>query len=782
MTARVLIRINRDLGDDWFYMSALERVVVAVVEIVLFFGVCVGLSGSFNFVLDASSSFSLLFVSSAVFIILGKYIAEPFFTTPMGSISNSVAALLIVVSIQDKASFILYWPLLILFVLIFLSSFGVLLLNSFPKFDRLKTVLLTMSTRLGRSELLYSGIYLLGSVSLLHSRPLALTIMLVLWAIVVCTPMIENIVKALFSLRQKESLYPTQGLIQSSISDHLYTVLFNSLDAYQLNDSILFVELDGGIYKACLPVKMEILTEGTILTAAQISGQTYLAEEVGFKGAFKTLNAKNSLLLPLSKLPVQTTSSFSSSPVFINREHIIGVVDCGSDIEKIRVKLTINEQSELYPQVREGAVVETVINGITCMYQVINGVVSEERYLPNEEEGYISLYARKLGEYDKDRLAIQEVPWLPENAAVVWLHHNKDDRTTVSASIGVLPGTHYQIPIHNIDALVTHNTAILGILGVGKSCLAFELIQKVALLSRNHGPRTKIICIDVTGEYAATLPLYGVECMVPDDEELLKRLIPLRNNAVKAKDEGGNHLAFRNGIKAIINGFMADDKTPQVLVINPEKYPVTKQTTDGKSSNYGKPPYDLTPFADLTAAEITRIISEESLNYCKTSYAGGSLGARLLLVFEEAHTLIPEWSSAASDGDRNAANGTARVILQGRKYGLGSMVITQRTANVSKSILNQCNTVFVLRVFDDTGKQFLENYVGRDYAALLPTLEERHAIVSGRALALTCPIEIALNDKDDVMNHLVAASSPNGVHSEDAGVGNKDETGERLTW
>lgn len=161
MTARVLIRINRDLGDDWFYMSALERVVVAVVEIVLFFGVCVGLSGSFNFVLDASSSFSLLFVSSAVFIILGKYIAEPFFTTPMGSISNSVAALLIVVSIQDKASFILYWPLLILFVLIFLSSLGVLLLNSFPKYDRLKTALLTVSTRLGRSELLYSGIYLL---------------------------------------------------------------------------------------------------------------------------------------------------------------------------------------------------------------------------------------------------------------------------------------------------------------------------------------------------------------------------------------------------------------------------------------------------------------------------------------------------------------------------------------------------------------------------------------------------------------------------------------------
>ncbi len=50
----------------------------------------------------------------------------------------------------------------------------------------------------------------------------------------------------------------------------------------------------------------------------------------------------------------------------------------------------------------------------------------------------------------------------------------------------------------------------------------------------------------------------------------------------------------------------------------------------------------------------------------------------------------------------------AKVILQGRKYGLGSFVVTQRTANISKSILNQCNTIFALRVFDDTGKQFLE--------------------------------------------------------------------------
>jgi DNA helicase HerA-like ATPase len=125
--------------------------------------------------------------------------------------------------------------------------------------------------------------------------------------------------------------------------------------------------------------------------------------------------------------------------------------------------------------------------------------------------------------------------------------------------------------------------------------------------------------------------------------------------------------------------------------------------------------------------------------------------AKVLLVFEEAHSLIPEWNSVASDGDKNATNGTAKVILQGRKYGLGSLVITQRTANVSKSILNQCNTIFALRVFDDTGKSFLENYIGKDYADTLATLDERHAIAIGKGLRLKQPVILRLNERTDVL-------------------------------
>ena len=130
--------------------------------------------------------------------------------------------------------------------------------------------------------------------------------------------------------------------------------------------------------------------------------------------------------------------------------------------------------------------------------------------------------------------------------------------------------------------------------------------------------------------------------------------------------------------------------------------------------------------------------------------------ARVCLVYEEAHSLVPEWNSVASDGDKNATAASARAILQGRKYGLGCLLITQRTANVTKSILNQCNTIFAMRTFDDTGKEFLSNYIGRDYASILPTLQERHAVLFGKASPCDDPVLLRLNDRE-VFRQLVAA-------------------------
>lgn len=151
-------------------------------------------------------------------------------------------------------------------------------------------------------------------------------------------------------------------------------------------------------------------------------------------------------------------------------------------------------------------------------------------------------------------------------------------------------------------------------------------------------------------------------------------------------------------------------------------------------------------FAFLTPCEISALFSHAALKACQSM--GMINKARTCLVYEEAHSLVPEWNSVASDGDKNATAASARAILQGRKFGLGCLLVTQRTANVTKTILNQCNSIFAMRTFDDTGKDFLGNYIGSDYARVLPSLQERHAVFFGKASSCDDPVLIRLNDRD----------------------------------
>ncbi len=65
-----------------------------------------------------------------------------------------------------------------------------------------------------------------------------------------------------------------------------------------------------------------------------------------------------------------------------------------------------------------------------------------------------------------------------------------------------------------------------------------------------------------------------------------------------------------------------------------------------------------------------------------------------MVVVEEAHNYIPERGSG-----RAASTPVIRTIAaEGRKFGLGLLVISQRPARVDKNVISQCNTQIILRV------------------------------------------------------------------------------------
>ena len=326
-----------------------------------------------------------------------------------------------------------------------------------------------------------------------------------------------------------------------------------------------------------------------------------------------------------------------------------------------------------------------------------------------------------------------DTPKVYEPVYLCKVNRDIDLQEIAKNSIGRLPGSDMSIPIKNINALVTHNTAVLGILGVGKSCLTFELIKKIVAAG------IKVICLDITNQYASDNGLYKYIPEAQIVSDLLQAKIDelesqsMRTGTSDSKSSWGNVENFKKLMESAVSGFM-DANNKSVMVLNPEKYIVRQAATD----------FRITELKDVSLVEKVQIISEIVLKKCMD--LGQIDRARCCVVYEEAHSLTPEFNSVVVKDDNSHANGTAKVILQGRKYGLGCIIVTQRTANVTKSILNQCNTIFALRVFDDTGKSFLENYIGRDYSDTLPTLEERHAIAIGKGIGLKQPVILQLND------------------------------------
>ena len=124
---------------------------------------------------------------------------------------------------------------------------------------------------------------------------------------------------------------------------------------------------------------------------------------------------------------------------------------------------------------------------------------------------------------------------------------------------------------------------------------------------------------------------------------------------------------------------------------------------------------------------------------------------KIFLILEEAHTIVPETTFLGDYGDYSAnkalVNKMSQIALQGRKFNIGLLVIAQRTANVSKTVLTQCNTVICFQAFDETSINFLGNYIGKDLVQTLPDLKQHHAIVTGKAVKANIPMIVDLTKK-----------------------------------
>ena len=119
----------------------------------------------------------------------------------------------------------------------------------------------------------------------------------------------------------------------------------------------------------------------------------------------------------------------------------------------------------------------------------------------------------------------------------------------------------------------------------------------------------------------------------------------------------------------------------------------------------------------------------------------------VVLVCEEAHRYAPRRDDAAFQPTKRALS---RIAREGRKYGVGLGLISQRPSELAESILSQCNTLIALRMSNEQDQNFVQRALPdsvRSLVNVLPTLRTQEALVVGEGTVV--PVRLRFNDLDE---------------------------------
>lgn len=105
----------------------------------------------------------------------------------------------------------------------------------------------------------------------------------------------------------------------------------------------------------------------------------------------------------------------------------------------------------------------------------------------------------------------------------------------------------------------------------------------------------------------------------------------------------------------------------------------------------------------------------------------------LLIVLEEAHAYL------SKDGSGAASVEVRHIAKEGRKYGVGLMLVSQRPSEIDSTILSQCGTIFAMRLANETDRSHVTSVASDNLKGLfdmLPTLRTGETIIVGEAVSL----------------------------------------------
>lgn len=682
------------------YPNISQRALIVGANSVIFYGFLVAMTGLF---LPKSGLESLWFLSG-ISLWLFSLLSSPWFRPPRDTFANAVTALVLLTTanlaeiVPAEASLTaLRYAGIIWASLIAITSFTALLRQDKSPLDPLGRLLHRICDTLGRGEILYTPPALIGILGGFQSSTGAVAVLVILWIVMVIVKPVELAFSLYRHFRSDVALNsrsPQVGMIERIDHPNIVRVKLTKTASWRSGSLHIAAMPDGG-------------QEYLLALFTQVQG----TEVVGTGICVATVAEP----IASSSGCVHESHDLEKTKEFIaNLSGASGADIAGFTVERSSIGSIWFETSEVL-DLAEGEVVFTRIRGEQIFYQIVEAQTAEENFDQNPRGTHL-VRAAQLGAYSPKQ-GFTKYPWLPTMNMPVFRAADMEFEPPILTDrqfiIGQVPSTNIGVAV-NVDDLITYHSAILGVTGTGKTELALTVIEEAV------SKGSKVFCVDFTGEY----------------RHRLAHLNPIFPSLPKAEvDE------FDAKLFAVDTGTYGAPAEKKELDIFLKKIRAdVAETIDAflKSENEQIAILELSELSSSRASvRVTEVFLSSIMEWARNNRRA----RQVLLVLEEAHTIIPEVFGAGFDqSTQYVVHRIGQIALQGRKYGVGLLVVSQRTALVSKTILSQCNTFFAHSLIDQTSLTFLESVFSHEHVKVIPNLRFLEFLAFGKAVQAERPV------------------------------------------
>lgn len=123
----------------------------------------------------------------------------------------------------------------------------------------------------------------------------------------------------------------------------------------------------------------------------------------------------------------------------------------------------------------------------------------------------------------------------------------------------------------------------------------------------------------------------------------------------------------------------------------------------------------------------------------------------LVFICDEAHKYMPNDSSKLKAVEKKSLEIFEKIAKEGRKYGIGLLVVSQRPSELNTTIFSQCNNILSLKITNDRDKNAVSNMLTDSLSGLtdmLPNLDKGECIVVGDSIMLPSKIILDIPEEE----------------------------------